>query len=319
MYYLSMDGGGTKLVGLLFDEQYRLVSWARAEGTHRAIYPLAQVRSHIASCYADLFAGLPRPLHIETLYTICGSNDLYTQMLPQGITVGNVRFLNEAVSGLYAGICCHTGFVALSGTGSDVFCVREDKMVDMIGGWGAILGDEGSGVWMAQQAMQAAIHAHHGWGAPTCFESMVMERFGFRHLRGYVDYLYDTPAPFRRLGELLPMVAEAANAGDEVMLDVFRRGGKIMAEQMCTVLRRQPDMAPVITACGGAWKAHPAMAQAFRDAIAGEFPHIQFSLPLFEHILAGPVCYAMEQGLEADTIIPLLKQNFPCFLWNSKL
>lgn len=316
MYYLSMDGGGTKLVGLLFDEQYHLVSWARTEGTHRAIYPLTEVRDHITDCYTQLFAGLPRPLHIEKMYTICGENSLYLKFLPKNVTVGEAIFLNEAVAGLYAGVCRHSGFVALSGTGSDVFCIQDDQLTDVIGGWGAILGDEGSGVWMAQQAMQAAIHSHHGWGPHTVFEDVIKAHFGFAHLREYVAYLYDTPAPFRRLGELMPLVAKTAESGDPVMLDVLQRGGRILAEQMCTVLGRHPDVPPVITGCGGAWKAHPAMAQAFLEAVTAQFPDAEFTLPLFEHVLAGPICHAMEQGMEADRLIPLISQNFPNFLWN---
>ncbi len=316
MYYLAMDGGGTKLVGLLFDGDLRPVSTARAEGTHLSVYPMEAVRSHVADCYAALFAGLPRPLHIERLYTICGDSGLYRELLPEGITLGETRGINESVSGLYAGSGRRSGFLALSGTGSDVFYIKDGRRADVVGGWGAILGDEGSGVWMARHAMQATIRAEQGWGRPTRFGEMLKAHFGFDDLWDYVGYLYATPSPFRRLGELLPLVAEAARAGDEVMLDIFRRGGEILAEQMATLLRRYPDEEPAITACGGAWKAHPAMAEAFRAALVAEFPAATFALPRFEHIMAGPICLAMERGEDIPATFDRLAERFPRLAWN---
>ncbi len=318
MYYLAMDGGGTKLVGLLFDDAYRLVKSARAEGTHLSVYPIEAVRAHITACYEQLFDSLPRPLFVERLYTICGDSRLYADLLPEGVILGSVHHLNEAVSALYAGSCRRSGFVALSGTGSDVFCIRDDQLFDVVGGWGAILGDEGSGVWMARHAMQAAIRAEQGWGQPTCFGEMVKETYHLPHLWDYVAYLYDTSSPFRRLGELLPLVAKAAREGDRVMLDIFTAAGVIMARQMAALLRRYPDAEHRITACGGAWKAHPAMAEAFTETLADEFSDATFTLPRFEHIMAGPICLAMEGGEADEAHLDLLTENFPQFIWNAQ-
>ncbi len=316
MYYLSMDGGGTKLVGLLFDHQYRLIATARVAGTHRSIYPEEEIRAHIQTCYDQLFAGLPRPLHIEAIYGLCGDSDLYAQLLPPGVTLGRVRTIVEPVSALYAGTQRTSGFIALSGTGSDVFSIQDSVTTDLIGGWGAILGDEGSGVWLSLKAIQTAIRADDGWGPPSIFGEMVLEHYGFSQLREYTVYLYHSTAPYRRLAELLPLAARAARAGDEAVLEVFRSGGRILAEQMLCLLRRHPELPPHITACGGAWKAHSAMAQAFTEAVQAEYPDATFTLPRFEHIMAGPICLAMEQGRDLDAICPLLRQNFPQFIWN---
>ncbi len=317
MYYLAMDGGGTKLIGLLFDEQYRLIRAARTGGTHASVYPPQEIRTHIADCYATLFADLPRPLALERLYVICGNVDLFVELLPDFITPGRTCVLSEGVAGLYAGTGRHSGFVALAGTGSDVFYIRDDRTVDTVGGWGAILGDEGSGVWMARMAMQVAIRAEQGWGEPTVFGELVKEHYRLPHLWDYVPYLYDTPAPFRRLGELLPLVAIAAHAGDTLMLDIFRQGGCMMARQMAALLDRYPEDEPCIVACGGAWKAHPAMAASFRETLAVNHPLARFSLPRFEHIMAGPICLAMEHGEADDTLPDRLTLGFPDFVWNA--
>ncbi len=323
MYYIAMDGGGTKLVGLLFDDHYRLLASARADGTHISVYPPEEIRAHIASCYETLFAGLPRPLRIERLYTICGDSNLYAQLLPEGITLGDIRHMTEAVSGLYAGACTHSGFLALSGTGSDVFCIQHDQLVDVIGGWGAILGDEGSGVWMSRMAMGAAIRAEQGWGAPTIFGEMVKEHYGFSHLWDFVNYIYATPSPFRRVGELMPLIAQAADRGDAMMLDVLRQGGILLGQQMAALLGRHPEAKPRITACGGAWKAHPAMAEAFTAYVQEKCPDATFTLPRFEHIMAGPICRAMEahvagEGESVEVVADYLFRSWPRFRWNDK-
>ncbi len=318
MYYIAMDGGGTKLVGILFDDQYRLIATARAEGTHTSVYPVEDVRAHVTDCYAYLFAALPRPLEIERLYTICGDARMYADLLPADITLKSARNINESVSALYAGSARHSGFVALSGTGSDVFCIRDDRCTDVVGGWGAILGDEGSGVWMARHAMQAAIRAEQGWGDPTVFGEMLKRHYNLTTLWDYVAYLYATPSPFRRLGELMPLIAKAADRGDAVMLEVLRRGGRILADQMIALLARNPDMELCITACGGAWKAHPAFAHAFTETLSATYPAATFTLPLFEHIMAGPICLAMERGEDIAVTIATLTENFPSFRWNAK-
>ncbi len=317
MYYLAMDGGGTKLLAILFDDRYNLIATARSEGTHLSVYPIETVRRHVADCYADLFQGLPRPLHIECLYTICGDSKMFGALLPDGITLGDTHNISEPISGLYAGTAQKTGFVALSGTGSDVFCIKNSQLLDVIGGWGAILGDEGSGVWMAREAMNAAIRAEQGWGPPTRFGEMVKETYHLTDLWDYVAYLYATPSPFRRLGELLPLVARAAGEGDDLMTEILRRGGRVMAEQMTALLRRHPDMEPNITACGGAWKAHPAMAETFYHAVKQDFPHAVFTLPRFEHVMAGPICRAMENGEDMQALTDLLAKRFPTLVWNT--
>ncbi len=63
-------------------------------------------------------------VEIECLYTICGNADIYTELLPEGVTLRRAHTIGESVAALYGGSVCHDGFVALSGTGSDVFCIR---------------------------------------------------------------------------------------------------------------------------------------------------------------------------------------------------
>ncbi len=330
MYYIAMDGGGTKLAARLFDENGRILASARAKGTHFSIYSHEAVAEHIRTCYAQLFAGIETPLRIETMYVICGSADLMMTLLPSYVTLGGITCIGESPAGLYAGLCRREGFLVLAGTGSDAFCIKDSECVDVVGGWGALLGDEGSGVWLSREAIGAAIRTEQGWSEPTRldphpvgsstrFAALVKEAYGLKHLWDYVAKIYADPAPFRFLADLLPLVGQAAREGDPAMQEIFRRGGILLARQIAVLLRRHPEMEPRITACGGAWKAHPLLSEAFRAAIADEFPAAVFTLPQFEHIMAGPICLLMERGMKPSAIADHLIAVNPAHevLWNA--
>ena len=54
------------------------------------------------------------------------------------------------------------GLCALAGTGSDVFLIQNLKCTDTIGGWGYLLGDDGSGVWTGVHAARELAKAVSG-------------------------------------------------------------------------------------------------------------------------------------------------------------
>lgn len=314
MYCIALDGGGTKLEALCFDGDLRLLSRATAQGTHLSVYSAQAVRENITKCYGELFAGLPKNLHIEKMYVICGNEALYRELLPREVTLGETIVLGEGVAGIYAGLSKDTGFVALSGTGSDVFAVDKGKCLEVIGGWGAILGDQGSGVWLSRQAMEAAIRFEDGWGEYTGYGKEVCAHLQLKKLSEFVSYLYSTPSPFRTMGELLPLAARTAKNGDKVMQRVFAEGGSLLARQMASLMKRYPEISKEITACGGAWKSGRFLREGFEAELKKYYPEASFVMPLFEHITAGPIAFMLQNGESRENIIKTISVNFPMYV-----
>ncbi|MET8159987.1 BadF/BadG/BcrA/BcrD ATPase family protein [Sphaerisporangium sp. NPDC005289] len=67
-----------------------------------------------------------------------------------------------------------SGNVIIAGTGAVAAHVEDRRMVRRCDGYGWLLGDEGSGVWIGRRAVQAALAAIDGRGRPTLLTSLIV-------------------------------------------------------------------------------------------------------------------------------------------------
>lgn len=315
MNYLSMDGGGTKLNALWFSDDLACISRAKSAGVNGTVFPHEVIAANIKKCYDELFLNHTEKIEIECMYVVCGPAGDYIKYLPENVTVKSTVNLGEAAAGLACGGGKSTGFVAVSGTGSDVFYVENGVTREFVGGWGAILGDEGSGVWMARQGIQAAIRYNDGWGNKTILAEMIMEELELKNLWGLIGYVYAVSERFYRIGQLLPIVSKAADLGDEEALNVFKRGAEMMSRQIITTVDRRPESEPEVMICGGAWKSHPVFFETCCEILNCHNPAVRLTKPWFEHVIAGPAFMLMEKGHQPELIEKQLKENFSDYIW----
>jgi N-acetylglucosamine kinase-like BadF-type ATPase len=93
-----------------------------------------------------------------------------------------------------AGTNAPTGIVVFSGTGAGAAVVDHGKIIRRADGYGWLVGDEGSAVWLGREAVRAALNAHDGRGAPTILAEMVPEALFGGQLRSAPRELTTGPA-----------------------------------------------------------------------------------------------------------------------------
>ncbi len=315
MNFVCIDGGGTKLNAIWFDENMHELGTARAKGINSTVSPKAECQKQMRECFLSLFGG-NMPKVLDKLYVTFGDGKEFASCLPEGMELKEIVGIGEGKGALLAGRGMTKGIAIVSGTGSDAL-YDDGKIHDAVGGVGAILGDQGSGVWMARQAVQNAVKYSQGWGEKTILTDMLKEKLGLE--KGFpqslVKYLYDTPAPFQTLGKLLPMVAEAAKMGDEPCISAFIRGGQALAKQTIALIRKYPDFGKHIVTCGGAWKAYQPMFDEYKKELQKVFPEIEVHRPWFEHVIAGPMKYLLDEGYSPEEAREKLFAAFPAYEW----
>lgn len=316
-YYLAADGGGSKLQAVLYDQDFRIVRTGRVAGVNTLYKPAEVVRNSIEGMMKELLQGEDGegPITRIAAADLCmvGSGDVMRNILTGLDHVGEIASHSEPVVGLAA--CLRTeGAVALSGTGSDAFFVKDCKSVLSIGGWGPLLGDEGSGYEIGLNALKAAIYSYDGRRDRSMLFDLVMENWRLEHLWGLVHHLAGNPNARHEVASAAKLCARAAHAGDRAALRIYEHAALEMFLQVRTVIeqhREEWDGTTVVM--GGAWKGHPRMFEVFKREVELLFPEARVSLPLYEPVVGCAVLRGLREGRTMSELESLLANGFSQF------
>ncbi|MFI6213926.1 N-acetylglucosamine kinase [Nocardia brasiliensis] len=187
--------------------------------------------------------------------------DLLAQRLPDAmIRVVHDSELVLAAAGLDEGIAL------ISGTGS-VAWGRHAGRTARAGGWGYLLGDQGSGYWVAREAVCRALAAvDRGEPADPLGRALAAE-CGLRSTEQLLDHFYDH-TDRRYWARRARVVIEMAATGDPVGREILAAAVADLTDLVGTVADRLSYPGPVIVA-GGLAVHQPLLQAELRRALAG--------------------------------------------------
>ncbi|GHU68235.1 N-acetylmuramic acid/N-acetylglucosamine kinase [Clostridia bacterium] len=324
---LCFDGGGSKCRMILADDDFNLIGEGRGLGVNVNHTPLAEAVANMRDCLDQTLRGVAN-LTIDSIYiTIVGPVEELIKLLAPYRTdaAQNTFMLGEPQAALWAGALKPGGFVALSGTGSDVFYVSSDeKRGESLGGWGLLLGDEGSGAWIGQQALRTAVRSLADVGPKTILADVIRETLNASDIWELVRLMYAAPSYVRFFGSLVPITADAARRGDGIARQLFRDAGIHMSEYFLQLYARVcrrvelPEDERFCVLSGGAWKAFSAMFDTFRQRLGDSAPVLDVRWPYFEPVMAGISRELAVRHPDWDTKqrLDFLTERFPSYRIN---
>lgn len=312
-YYIACDGGGSKLAGILYDEDLNVIRTSTVKGVNTLFMDRDEAWSNIEKMMSEL--TLDGKYKIERIDACLVGNDSDMMKRFLALDAGRINIVSEARMAL-ASALRRTGTVALSGTGSDAFAVYSDGTRSTVGGYGALLGDEGSGYDIGLRSIKAAMYSDDGRGEKSLLEPMVLQHFGASSFWDIVLRFVKNPNARREIAAVSALTAKAAAEGDKAAIGIYEYAGRELARQTCTVIARDESRFDgFVMIVGGAWKGSEVMFDTFRTEVLRRYPDANVSKPLFEPIVGCAVVRLFEEGFEAPDFYDRLMRGFADYVY----
>lgn len=315
-YYLAFDGGGTKLNGLLFNSNYEPVAIAASSGINPNVHGHQAAEDHIRQCVDTLFEKAA--IHIPCIEAIISAESAaYTEAVTHHCPVKEHIIIGEGCmgalsSGLTDAICI------LSGTGSDVFVVENatECREKSVGGWGFVLDDDGSGVWIGKQAIRSHFRYLEGRGEKSLMHTMLEESYGLYTRRDVFVLIYRASSPAYQVGQICKLVNQAAEAGDVLAISILQQAGTMLAQSAVDVIHRIPENPnPVICMVGGVIRNCRLVREAIFQYLQEHCSHAELRAPIFEPIMGGVLYCMVHNGVElTSSVLTSIQEKYPNFV-----
>ncbi len=295
--YLAIDAGGTKTRCVLADETrvlargqtgtVKLMRVAEAEATSRLHAMVAEAAAAADVSLADVK---------RTCFGLAGSRSGSAQQwarmaIAEAGVGGELAICGDEEIALDAAFQDGPGILLIAGTGSNAIGRAADGRIFGAGGWGPVLGDEGSGYWIGLEAIRASLRAldQDPRRDATAERSLALLNAIEKHLGiaslGELVALANLRAPSTNVNPpdfaaLAPVVAECAAAGDLIAGSVLRRAGEELASLVAKVHRKVEiadpgsGLAPrtEVAFTGSILEGIPQVYGAFVAGVAGAIP-----------------------------------------------
>jgi len=299
--FLGVDGGGTKTAYLLID----------AQGNIRASHVSGSV-SHLVAGFdsaaalltqgalAALAAGSTAPTSLDFAFFGLGAygedsaNTARLDALPQGLLpAARYRVGNDMMSSWAGSLACQDGISVIAGTGSMAYGEYAGRGA-RAGGWGEIIGDEGSAYWIAREGMSLFSRMSDGRAPVGPLLAHVRQRLGLENDLDLCAHVYGNEANSRGAFAQFARLVHDAAENDEQARRIFLRAANELAALVLAVRRAltvpETRLLPV-SYSGGAFAGSSLLVAAFEAALASSGVAFECRAPLLPPV-AGAALYA---------------------------
>ncbi|HTU77829.1 MAG TPA: BadF/BadG/BcrA/BcrD ATPase family protein [Solirubrobacteraceae bacterium] len=321
-HVMGIDGGATKTLAAVLDLEHKRLHLGHggpsnedAVGTQVAVHALLGAAEEAIAA-----AGIASSELGAAVLAIAGTNTEDVARRVRQARPDAWIVVNDVLGAWAAATGGGPGVAAIAGTGSNVFGVGgegENARAWRAGGWGHLLGDEGSGYWLGVQSIKAALRDREASGPPTALSQAAPVFFGEPSVEAVAQSVYSKPLTKGQIAAFAIETAKLAEQGDAVACELYERGARELSEQIAAVIRQTglgeaPDGEREfpVGLIGSAYKAGAVFIEPLTRAIHAYAPRARVSTvqmaPVGGSLLLAARACGRGEAIAAGELTPLI-------------
>lgn len=297
-YWLGVDGGGTHTRAIIVNAAGRPVGKGNAEAAnyHRVGLEAAvnAVTKAVQQACAEVsitpeqiaiacfgLAGVSHPEHHQTMLSA----------LRAALPIDTILLETDARIALAGATDNRPGVVIIAGTGSIACGINARNEFARAGGWGPVMGDEGSGTYIGKRALEVVMEAFDGRGRRARrLTAKVLHHFRVNSPAELPGVIYNTNIQaLREIAQLSRVVVQAAEEGSLAAQEILKEAADELARAAIAViekLRMQGDNFRI--ACvGGVFESGDWVLAPLKNAVAEVAPLAVITPPLYPPVMGA--------------------------------
>ena len=277
MYFLGVDGGGTKTCFTLIDVKGKVISKVIKGPSHPTQIGFENLEKLLREGLEEIITNNKISASDIERVTLGLAGYGIVKEIAEGIAKIVERVFNEikyelvsdvrvAIAGALAG---EDGINIVAGTGSIALALKNNEII-RCGGWGYTVGDEASAYWIGKKTIALFSKESDGRAEKGALYELVRKNLGLNKDAEIISYVNDKIKGDRsEIAKLARICSEAANLGDEGAVLIFNEAAVEITEMIKVLLRNFGNEQVKVSYTGGVFKSGELILNPLKNMLEG--------------------------------------------------
>jgi len=279
MFFLGVDGGGTKTKFVLINKKLEVCSIIETTTAHifqvgkqgivkilkKGVNEIINEANIKKEDIKYVVLGMPG-------YTELKNNDIeIEQAVKEIFNFTKYYICNDAEIGWAGSLACQPGISIVAGTGSIGFAIDSERNKFRTGGWGNFIGDEGSAHWISKKALEIYSKQKDSRLPPSILLDIIEKEYNVKQEYEMINIIHNKYKLDRRqIAKLSVIVFKAAKEGCPYSRDIFNEAAYELYLHVEALIKKTNFKEPILLSyAGGVFKSGELIIKPFKELING--------------------------------------------------
>ncbi|SFT20659.1 BadF/BadG/BcrA/BcrD ATPase family protein [Paenibacillus sp. BC26] len=316
--FLGIDGGGTRTTAIVSDESGHILAGAVGHSINYYSVGMDQARANCAAIMKELqveygFAEYDAAFIGMSALDQEASEEATLAFASPIIQAKSIYMHSDSYIALMAGTLGSPGGLIISGTGSMAIAMQQNGELSVVGGWGYLLGDQGSAHDIAMNGIKAAIAGYEQFGEETYLSQQVLDYFAISHMRELIEVYYNPRMERHLVAGFATEVAKCAEQGDKVAMQVIDQAVCDLEKHAEMLVKKLGNFEGVkIGVYGGVFQHNRYIYEQLKGKIELKHNHVKVDLLGFPPEIGAIICCFQRTGTSlTEDILQQLSTTYP--------